>query len=78
MFRQWLCEIGFWGPTGWEETSEGDEVEETGVAAWVVFVLMEEGLRGDSGEAERGASVCHLNRSFGCSRVAVVEVCKVA
>lgn len=54
MFRQWLCEIGFWGSTGWEESSEGDEVEETGVAAWVVFVLMEGGLRGDPGAAERG------------------------
>jgi hypothetical protein len=33
MFRQWLCEIRFWGPTGWEGSGEGDEVEETGVAA---------------------------------------------
>jgi hypothetical protein len=38
---------------------------------------MEGGLSGDSGAAEWGASVCHLNRSFGWSRVAVVEVCKV-
>ncbi|KAF8847707.1 hypothetical protein BDZ45DRAFT_754613 [Acephala macrosclerotiorum] len=31
MFRQWLCEIGFGGPTGWEGSGEGDKVEETGV-----------------------------------------------
>jgi hypothetical protein len=43
-------------------------------------------MRGDSGAAEwrgeggggAGASVCHVNRSFVWSRVAVVEVCKVA
>jgi hypothetical protein len=77
MFRQWLCEIGFGGSNGWEGSCEGDGVEETGVAAWLVFVFMERVLIGDSGAAERRASICHLNRSFGWSRVVVVEVCKV-
>jgi hypothetical protein len=77
MFRQWLYEIGFGGPTGWEGSGEGGEVEETGVAVWLVFVLMERILIGDPGAAERRASVYRFNRSLGWSRVAFVEVCKV-